>query len=239
MKSSRTYFTSDLHLFAKRSRADEHLHAILAAAARADVFVLGGDIFDFRWSTLGSMDATVEAAICWLDLLVAHSPRCRFHYVLGNHDHHDVFVKRLDAWAAGTPNFCWDPFYFRMGNSVFLHGDVVDRKRNARRMAEVRDRRQHHRQKGNLENRLYDLAISAKVHAVTGRLKNRRRKVARRIAAYLEEIGHGPQTGVRHVYFGHTHRPMSGYRYGELAFHNGGAPIKGLDFRILEAATMN
>lgn len=239
MKSQKTFFTSDLHLFARRSLADEHLHAILAAAARADVFVLGGDIFDFRWSTLGSTEATVDAAIGWLDVLMAHAPRCRFQYVLGNHDHHDVFVERLAAWSESAPNFGWDPFYVRLGNSVFLHGDVADRKRNVRRLAEVRDRKQHRRQKGDLENRLYDLAIAANMHAVTGQLKNRRRKVARRIADYLGTVGHGPNSGVRNVYFGHTHRPMSGYRYGGLVFHNGGAPIKGLKFRILEAVTSN
>ena len=42
-------------------------------------------------------------------------------------------------------------------------------------------------------------------------------------------------SGVRHVYFGHIHRRVSGYRYRGLTFHNGGAPMRGQHFRILEA----
>ena len=237
MNGSLTCFTSDLHLFASRSQAEEHYPAILDAAKRAEVFVLGGDIFDFRWSTLGSMDASLTAAIDWLDTLVSHAPDCQFHYVLGNHDHHDAFVERLAHWADDMPNLEWDPYYVRLGRSVFLHGDVADRKRHLYRLADIRAKKQHRRSRGPLENRLYDLAVSANVHAVTGQLVNRRRKVARRIAKYLDSIGHGAKDGVRDVYFGHTHRPMSNYRYGGLTFHNGGAPIKGLEFQILETET--
>jgi hypothetical protein len=62
-----------------------------------------------------------------------------------------------------------------------------------------------------------------------------KRIVVRRIFRYLESIGEGPSHGVRDVYFGHTHKRMSAYRYRGLTFHNGGAPIKGLKFRIIEA----
>jgi hypothetical protein len=51
----------------------------------------------------------------------------------------------------------------------------------------------------------------------------------------LESIGEGPDTGVRDVYFGHTHKNLANYRYRGLTFHNGGAPIKGVKFRIVEA----
>jgi UDP-2,3-diacylglucosamine hydrolase len=36
-------------------------------------------------------------------------------------------------------------------------------------------------------------------------------------------------------YFGHTHRSMADYQFGGPTFHNSGAPIKGVKFRILEA----
>jgi hypothetical protein len=64
-----------------------------------------------------------------------------------------------------------------------------------------------------------------------------KRIVVRRIFNYLEKIGEGPGHGVRDVYFGHTHRKLSDYRYRGLTFHNCGAPIKGVKFRILEART--
>ena len=61
------------------------------------------------------------------------------------------------------------------------------------------------------------------------------RLVVRRILRYLRAIGHGPETGLRHVCFGHTHVPLSGYRYEGVQFHNGGAPIRGVPFQIMEA----
>ncbi|MBX3438851.1 MAG: hypothetical protein KF861_15270, partial [Planctomycetaceae bacterium] len=65
----RACFVSDLHLFANRSRADRYLEAIERAADAADLCILGGDIFDFRWSTLPSTEATVESAVAWLRAL--------------------------------------------------------------------------------------------------------------------------------------------------------------------------
>src|SRR5437899_488420 len=81
-----TYFVSDLHLCSRRSRAELHMPAIHAAAGRANSFILGGDIFDFRWSTLPSADETVRHALRWLDDLVASHPLCDFQFIQGNHD---------------------------------------------------------------------------------------------------------------------------------------------------------
>jgi UDP-2,3-diacylglucosamine hydrolase len=52
---------------------------------------------------------------------------------------------------------------------------------------------------------------------------------------YIDQIGHGPASGVEHVYFGHTHRELNNYRYGGVSFHNGGAPMHGVPFRIVAA----
>ncbi|NLE39457.1 MAG: hypothetical protein GX621_15655, partial [Pirellulaceae bacterium] len=65
----------------------------------------------------------------------------------------------------------------------------------------------------------------------------RKQTVARRILAYLDDIGEGPSTGVTNVYFGHTHLAISDFAYRGVLFHNGGAPINGLRFRVLEAKT--
>ncbi len=74
-----------------------------------------------------------------------------------------------------------------------------------------------------------------RLHRSVPHLVYAKRIVVRRILKYLESVGQGPGNGVRNVYFGHTHRRMSNYRYRGLAFHNGGAPIKGMKFRIIEA----
>jgi len=82
---------------------------------------------------------------------------------------------------------------------------------------------------------LYDVVVLTRLHKPVAQLVFSKRIVVRRILKYLESIGEGPSNGVRNVYFGHTHRRMSNYHYRGLAFHNGGAPIKGVEFRILEA----
>ncbi|HTN77248.1 MAG TPA: metallophosphoesterase, partial [Pirellulaceae bacterium] len=87
-----SYFVSDLHLFSRRSQAQRYRDQLHATARDAKVFVLGGDIFDFRWSMLKSVEVTVDAAIIWLEELIAPHPDCQFHFVLGNHDCNRRFV---------------------------------------------------------------------------------------------------------------------------------------------------
>jgi len=64
-----------------------------------DTFVLGGDIFDFVWTTRDSIAESVDEAADWLQSLVEHAPNCQFHFLLGNHDCYEPFVKRLAELA--------------------------------------------------------------------------------------------------------------------------------------------
>lgn len=232
---NKCYFVSDLHLLANRSLARRYLGRIERAASHAQTFVLGGDIFDFRWATTATAAAAVDLAARWLDRLCADCPACRFHFVLGNHDYHGGFMRELDRLRHRTPNFAWHRFYLRLGASVFLHGDVADRVMSAATLAAARARWLHRRRRGPVMSRLYDLVVLARLHKPLPRIVYPKRRVARRILAYLDDVGQGPSSGVRNVYFGHIHRSFSEYRYGGVTFHNGGAPIKGLKFRIVEA----
>jgi hypothetical protein len=45
------------------------------------------------------------------------------------------------------------------------------------------------------------------------RLVFRRAREARRIVSYLEEVRPDAVPRLRHVYFGHTHAPFTGYRW--------------------------
>jgi UDP-2,3-diacylglucosamine pyrophosphatase LpxH len=232
---TRCYFVSDLHLFASRSRAAQYHDAIVEAASAAEAFVLGGDIFDFRWATRHAAGQAVDDAAAWLGALAADCPGCHFHFLLGNHDYHRPFIDRLIRLEREIENLSWHRYYFRRGRSVFLHGDVADRRSDAAMLAAARSRWLHRRTRGPVLDRLYDAVVSAGLHRPIPYVVYRRRTVARRIYAYLENIGQGPEDGVRNVYFGHTHRAMSNYHYHGLLFHNGGAPIKGTRFAILEA----
>jgi len=229
------YFVSDLHLLASRSEAHRHFDAIVAAASTADDFVLGGDIFDFRWAQTRSHHHAVDQAIGWLRELTGACPNCYFHYLLGNHDHQRRFIERLAHLAAGLTNLSWHPYFVRLESAVFLHGDAADRRRmDSGKLADARTRCLNHKSRSVFLSRVYDVVVWTRVHRPLPRLVHRRRKVARRILRYLEGIGHGPRDGVRNVYFGHTHAAVADYEYRGVKFHNGGTTIKGMDFRIVE-----
>ncbi|MBN2580999.1 MAG: hypothetical protein JXB10_18600 [Pirellulales bacterium] len=230
------YFVADLHLFANRSKGLRHFDEILRKAAQAQCFVFGGDIFDFRWAQTKSHAQTIEQASVWLMALGETCPQCRFHYVLGNHDYHRRFIDRLYALDLALPNFSWHPFYLRLGSSVFLHGDVADGEgATAESLAASREVWLDKNRRGPWLSSLYDAVVLARLHKPVPHLVYTKRLVAQRVLAYLERIGQGPAAGVRNVYFGHTHLPMANYHYQGLTFHNGGAPIKGMKFRIIQA----
>ena len=92
---ARCFFISDLHLFASRSKAWKYLDEMVLAAREAENFVLGGDIFDFRWARTKNNRQTVDRAIAWLTDLINSCPGCHFHFVLGNHDYHQALMDRL------------------------------------------------------------------------------------------------------------------------------------------------
>lgn len=233
--STGNYFISDLHMFSRRSQAENHESEILAVAQTAKTIVLGGDMFDFRWSTLPSVEATVGAAIEWLKRLIEPHSTCDFHYVLGNHDYNRKFIDRLAEYAADQPHLSWHRYFVRLGQSVFLHGDVADGKMTPDMLAATRAGWLEDETRHRFRHWLYDVAINANVHKAASRLVHRADRIADRILHYLEHIGEGPENGVRHVYFGHTHAAMSNFDYGGLKFHNGGAPMKRLEFRIVAA----
>jgi UDP-2,3-diacylglucosamine hydrolase len=226
------YFVSDLHLFASRSQGERHLTAIHRLSRQAQTFVLGGDIFDFKWSRLRCIDSTVAAAAACLAEMAEHSPSCQFHMVLGNHDHHPQFIRELELLDARYANLQWHPYHLRLGGDMFLHGDAADGDATVARLHRARNKpARHHR--GPAAHWVYDTCVRAGLHRPVPLLAYPKRRTARQLLRYLGEVGHGPETGVEHVYFGHTHRAISGYRCGGVAFHNGGAPIQGVPFRIV------
>jgi UDP-2,3-diacylglucosamine hydrolase len=232
------YFVSDLHLFSRRSQAVRHQAALHAAAGNARTFIFGGDIFDFRWSTLHSTDETVKHAVAWLDDFVGSHSRCDFHFVQGNHDCNRRFLAALESYSATRNNLNVHPYVLRIGKRAFLHGDVVDHPQMCQ------DRLTRHREhwgrdekrRGELPNRLYDLAVQARLHQLAGSVAHPKKRAALRLLGYLNRVGHGPESGIEHVYFGHTHRPMDHYCQAGVTFHNPGAPMAGLDFRIVEVS---
>lgn len=228
------FFVSDLHLFSRRSLAPRHEEAIRDAVGRSTTFVLGGDIFDFGWSTLPSLHHTIDAALRWLDDLAALNRQCSIQFVLGNHDYNGQFLAALDRLAAETPNLHWHRTHLRLGESLFLHGDVADKPQLCHQKLLLRRQKYWHddEAQGELANQVYDWAIHARLHHLS-KLVHRHQRVTSRLLQYVELIGHGVDSGLKHVYFGHTHHAMCHYERGGILFHNGGAPMQGIDFRIV------
>lgn len=229
------YFVSDLHMFSQRSQKHLYEEAVPKVMESADVMILGGDIFDFRWSTLTSTRHTIDAAIDWLISLMELNSDCHLHYVLGNHDYNELLMQRLDELAADNSRFEWHRYYLQIGESVFLHGDVADRKISHQQLVQKRAQWTSHSIKGPISNRLYDLLIDMRLHKVANLVIHQHDAVVRRLMFYLLDVGFDLENDVRDVYFGHTHTSVDGYHVAGITFHNCGAPIKGVSFRIIEA----
>jgi UDP-2,3-diacylglucosamine hydrolase len=72
------------------------------------------------------------------------------------------------------------------------------------------------------------------VHRLVASVANPKARVLAKISDYLEWANHGRGAGVRDVYFGHTHCPLEGEPFGGMRYHNPGATIKGMKFRLIE-----
>lgn len=228
------YVISDLHLFAKRSVAGRYIRAMHAAADKADFFILNGDIFDFCWTTLTSIDNTMNAACKWLEGFVDRDPHCRFIYVLGNHDGLQPFADRLDDLCLRVGNLEWHPSYARVGTSLFFHGDIPVGKRRGnilnRELARLRTKR------GWAMHAGYDLVVAARLHKGVMSLHWAPR-FTRRILRLLNNDHSDVLDGVTDIYFGHTHRAMSDHYHEGIRFHNTGSTIEGLRCNLLKVRT--
>ncbi len=231
---SKTYFVSDLHLFSPRSRTERFERSLRAAADQAGQVIFGGDIFDFRWSTVGDAAVTSQAAEQWLDAFVSARPACRFDYVVGNHDCHREMIERLQQLQSRHANFQYHAEWYRQGGDVFLHGDVLDGWPTPEALQRKRARWARQRRLGPGPSLVYDLIVAARLHRHLAALWHRPHASARRLLQYLRHAGHTPENGLRRVYFGHTHLAVSDVRCDDVAFFNGGAPLSGLEFQILE-----
>ncbi|OPX22593.1 MAG: hypothetical protein B1H04_04805 [Planctomycetales bacterium 4484_123] len=227
------YVVSDLHLFAPWSVATAYMGLLRRAAGRADFFVLNGDIFDFRWTVLRTASATAAAAASWLGELAAAFPRCRFYYIMGNHDGVELLAKELTALASERQNLEWRASYLRLGSALFLHGDLPLR-RWRRRRTEPFDRSlsDGFRRKPQALLRCYDWLFHLHVHRCAP-LVHRRRRCAKKIARSLRAGPAELAEQVTDIYFGHSHVAFSGYRYAGLTFHNTGSAVRGSRWQLL------
>lgn len=227
---ARGVVVSDLHFFARRSRAGDCFDSVRTSLASAQVLVLNGDIFDFRWSTLADVDSTLDAAIRWLRDLARDFPECEVHYVIGNHDCLTRFRERLDASRPALPRLQCHEQGLRLGDRLFLHGDCAHRWMDPTGLRHYREQWNNDRQHGRLTTTAYLAADRLRLTHAAHAGWFPRRDTVKRLAHYLDQAWPDWRRATRHCYFGHTHLPFSDYRHDGVVFHNTGSAIRGMGF---------
>jgi UDP-2,3-diacylglucosamine hydrolase len=221
---------SDLHLFARRSRGAFRFDSIRGELSSAEVLVLNGDIFDFRWSTLGQHDKTLPVAVEWLRKVASDFPQCQIHFIVGNHDCTAAFLEELSQLAEALPRFQWHEYLLRLGPALFFHGDCAHRQMDHHALKRFRGKWQGDWRCGAALSAAYGcvdrLGITRRVHE----WHFPRQKTLERIVFYLDRTNPGWRQRTRHCFFGHTHLPFTNYEYDGIQFHNTGSAIFNLDF---------
>lgn len=225
------FVVSDLHLFTRWTRAKKYLPAMSRAAADADFCVLNGDIFDFRWTTLPSIADTVEAAGEWLRSFAQSHPACQFYYVMGNHDGFDFFAEHLDGMVGGVENLNWHPSHVRIGNALFLHGDLVLHGPMKDPFARPLTRKLRKESDGMIS--VYHLMHRMRLQRMVAPLMKKKWCVDR-LAQSFELARPHITGGVTDIYFGHTHLQFSGLRHKGYTFHNSGAVTHGFTWNPMK-----
>ncbi|MFO0923806.1 MAG: metallophosphoesterase [Pirellulales bacterium] len=223
-------FLTDLHLFSHRSHGQAHWEELLPSLSGCDRVILGGDIFDLRWSTVGDFDATLEAAYRWLTAAVQNHDRTHWHFLLGNHDCHPRFQAVLNRVQEEQERFSWSPLLFEQGPDLFLHGDVIDAGRSMLALDQFRAKFHEEKPRGKIGNLLYATLLQTRLHRTIPEFLHTPEKTSRKLLQFLSAAQPDALDGVENIYFGHTHVPVDGYRFDRYRFYNPGSGIRHLDF---------
>lgn len=225
---------SDLHLFSHHSRPNRYLEGIRKTAAGAQVFVLNGDIFDFKWSEHGVFSSSVRAAEHFLEAMMEAAPECRFHIVLGNHDAVPPYMESLRRMERLHPNLHWHEFTCVIEDRIFLHGDVIHAGSTHRAVRRFRSRLRQPAIGHRLQRWAHTAVHGSRVPGMAIRVIPKR-ILAARILAYLGNENLLPgDPPIRHIHFGHTHNGFLNFNYRGYAFHNCGSATHGARLRIHE-----
>lgn len=222
-------FVSDLHLLSPRSMAEKWMSSIEAACSDSQLIVLGGDILDFRWATLGGHLATLRAGRCWLKELLRKNEHARIVYILGNHDSHPDMQEVLEDLACKTGRLQWYPESYRAADCLFCHGDIIDAGGRAG-LNEYRSKFHDERPPSRAAHHAYNVAVAMRLHRTIPTLYHRPRATCTRLSEMLELSPGSDHAPVQRVFFGHTHVPIYELPIGPIQFFNPGAALRHLNF---------
>ena len=221
---------SDLHLFSPRSEGFERMTALWEEVTRAEVLVLNGDIFDFRWTCLPDETATLKAALEWLNRLMDEFEGSAIHYVLGNHDCLSAFSSSLAELSLQRPVLSCHEHRLLLNRKLFLHGDCANRNMDEPAFIRYRKSWLHHRRQGNIPRALYQVADVSGLSLRFHQCHFPQAATVSRVAHHLDHILPAWREEIDDCYFGHTHRPFSDHSHEGVRFHNTGSGIRGMGF---------
>jgi len=223
-KPSRILVIGDLHLFAKRSQGSEHWDKIskIIGSKSIDRCIFIGDLFDFSWCLEYSRAESVKVAAKMLEILVREHHLIRFDYLLGNHDDNPRFKSELHSLCQKEKNLKVHPAHLKVGQTLFLHGDVVDRKSlGPENISEHRLKWSAQKTHSKLLESIYGILVQVRVDEMGGLLKFLPPLVIHRLHDYLKNCD---LEEINCVVFGHTHRRLD-HVSKDIRFVNLGAPI--------------
>lgn len=202
--------------------------------AGTDVLVLNGDIFDFNWTELPSIDASVAAALAWLRDLIKTFTGREIHYVLGNHDCITAFRDALHALAREQEIFHCHEHQVRLHRQLFLHGDCANRRMNQAGLVRLRQSWSREKTRSRAHGTLYNVIDSLGINRGFHRCYFPPGATVKRVAHYLDHAMPEWRGTVDDCYFGHTHHPFQGHHFDGVRFHNTGSAIRGMGFQPME-----
>ena len=222
-------FVSDLHLLSSRCDSQRAISDLHQYNSQSQCIVLGGDTFDFRWSTQGGCEQTCDAAVRWLEDLLNETGEASIYFLLGNHDCLPEFAVRLGALSEVESRFQLISHMLLLADCLFLHGDIVHAG-GFSQLSKYREKYHHHEPRGKWQFRWYDLAVRLRVPGVVSRTVCPTPATCNRLSSMIEEVELAEWSRVKRVFFGHTHVAMNGYEVDGRRFYNAGSGIRFMEY---------
>ncbi len=228
-------FVSDLHLFSPRCAVQHVDHMLAEYAEDHSCVVLGGDIFDFRWSNLGGHRRTLQEAKTWLESLLLKTGKSTIVYLPGNHDCHPDFLAILSEIAGNDERFLWRPHHVQIGENLFLHGDLLE-VNSLDALQKYRGKFHHTKPQPAIAHRGYDVAVGLRVHKFIPKLRHIPLRTCNRLGELLQSVPVEEPTSIQTVFFGHTHAPVDGLHLRGKQYFNPGSGLRHMKLRPREFA---
>lgn len=216
----------DLHLFSKRSNGQKIFDQLPEMISNCDLLVICGDLFDFRWSHFSSLKEGFEAAEEIMEEFLS-KVTIPVAYILGNHDGVSRFEQTLERLKEKHDHFYWMADYLKVGNSVFLHGDIPLKTKGAKVTPRLL----------NENEPLYPQWISMgyAVFTKTGLIALYRivKSLFRKTPLFSIDQAidvHFEDRDIDHVVFGHTHFAIKEKIFNGRSYRNCGTPMRGFTF---------